>query len=205
MTTRIGTLAILAPLILFLFGLAFTAVIDPYIRREHRRILLIIAALCLTLIAQNYWDYALTVGPPRQTLRTVVSIYGYCIRPVILILFLYIVQPAGKRWYWWLLAGLNAAVYLTALFCPASFWIDRWNFYHGGPLAPSCLITSAILLLILLIQTYRSRGTAGKWDAWIPAFIIVLIIVSVGLDYRIKEDQMPVSCLTIAIVFGSVF
>lgn len=205
MTMQIGTLAVLVPLTLFLLGLAFTVLIDPYIRREHRRILLIVAALCLTLIAQNYWDYALTVGAPRQTLRTIVSIYGYCVRPVILILFLYIVQPTGKRWYWWLLAGLNAAIYLTALFCPLSFWIDQWNFYHGGPLVHSCLITSAILLLILLIQTYRSRGTAGKWDVWIPVFIIALIVVSVGLDYRVKEDQMPVSFLTIAIVFGSVF
>ena len=205
MTTQIGTLAILAPLLLFLLGLAFTVVIDPYIRREHRRILLIIAALCLTLIAQNYWDYTLTVGPPRQMLRTVVSIYGYCVRPVILILFLYIVQPTGKRWCWWLLAGLNTAVYLTALVCPLSFWIDQWNFYHGGPLASSCLITSALLLLILSIRTYCSHEASGKWDVWIPAFIIVLIVVSVGLDYRVKEDQMPVSFLTIAIVFGSVF
>ncbi len=205
MTMNISTLAALFPLLLLLLGLTFTVVIDPYIRREHRHIMLLIAALCLTHIAQNVWDYALTVGPPRQTLRTILSIYGYSVRPVILILFLYIVQPTGKRRYYWLLAGLNAAVYLSALFSPVSFWIDQGNYYHGGPLAPTCLISSAILLICLLVQTLRSRRTAGKWDVWIPIAVIVMIVVSIAFDYNIKEGQQPVSFLTVAIIIGSVF
>ena len=88
MAMDISTLAVLFPLLLLLLGLAFIVGIDPYIRREQRRTMLIIAALCLTLIAQNYWDYALAVGRPRPMLRTMVSIYGYAVRPVILILFL---------------------------------------------------------------------------------------------------------------------
>ena len=205
MTMDIGTLAVLMPLLFLLFGLSFTVVIDPYIRREHRRTMLVIAVLCLTLIAQNYWDYALTVGSPRQMLRTIVTIYGYSIRPVILILFLYIVQPTGKRWYWWVLIGLNAAVYLTALFSAFSFWIDASNYYHGGPLASSCFITSMILLIKLLIQTYRSRKTKGKWDVWIPIFMILMIVASIVVDYNIKEGQQPISFLTVAIIVGIVF
>ncbi len=205
MKINFDTLAVLFPLLFLLLGLAFTVVIDPYIRREHRRAMLVIAALCLTLVVQNYWDYALTVGQPRQMLRTVVSICGYAVRPVILILFLYIVQPAGKRWYWWVLAGLNAAVYLTALFSPVSFRIDEWNFFHGGPLGPSCLVVSVILLLNLLVQTCRSRRTAGKWDVWIPILVIVMIVVSIWLDYGVKEGQQPISFLTVAILVGSVF
>ena len=41
-----STLAVLFPLLLLLLGLAFTVVIDPYIRREHRRTMLVITALC---------------------------------------------------------------------------------------------------------------------------------------------------------------
>ena len=198
-------LMVLSPLFLLLLGLGFTVAIDPYIRRGHRRTMLVIAVLCLTLIAQNYWDYTLTVGHPRQTLRTIVSIYGYSIRPVILILFIYIVQPAGKRWYWWILAGLNAAFYLTAVFSPLTFWIDQGNFFHGGPLGPSCLVTSMILLINLFIQTFRSRKTARKWDVWIPIFVIIMIVASIYMDYSIKEGQQPISYLTVAIVVGSVF
>ena len=201
----LNTLMVLSPLLLLLLGLAFTVGIDPYIRREHRRTMLVIAALCLTLIAQNYWDYSLTVGLPRQTLRTIGSIYGYSVRPVILILFMYIVQPTGKRWHWWILAGVNAAVYLTAFFSPVSFWIDQLNHYHGGPLGSSCFAASMILLMSLFVQTYRSRKTARKWDVWIPIFVIVMIVASIYLDYSVKEGQQPISFLTIAIVVGSVF
>lgn len=205
MTLDFGTLAVLFPLLLLLLGLAFTVWIEPYIRRAHKKTMLVIATLCLTLIAQNYLDYALTVGQPRQLLRTVVSIYGYAVRPVILILFLYIVRPEGKRWYWWVLAGVNAAVYMTALLSPVSFWIDPGNNYRGGPLASCCLITSMILLLNLLIQTCRSRKTAGKWDVWIPVVVIVMIVASIWLDYSVKEGQLPISFLTTAIIVGSVF
>ena len=205
MAMDISTLAVLFPLLLLLLGLAFIVGIDPYIRREQRRTMLIIAALCLTLIAQNYWDYALAVGRPRPMLRTMVSIYGYAVRPVILILFLYIVRPEGKRWYWWVLAGLNGAVYLTALFSPVSFWIDQGNYFHAGPLGSSCLVTSMILLVSLLIQSLRSRRHAGRWDGWIPILVIGMVVASIGLDYRIKEGQQPISFLTIAIIVGSVF
>ena len=205
MAMDLGTLVVLFPLLLLLLGLAFIVWIDPYIRREHRRTMLIIAALCLTLIAQNYWDYVLAIGQPRPMPRTMVSIYGYAVRPVILILFLYIVQPRGKRWYWWVLAGLNGAVYLTALFSPVSFWIDQWNFYHGGPLAFSCLVTSMVLLASLLIQSFRSRKRTGRWDGWIPILVIGMVVASIWLDYSVKEGQQPISFLTIAIIVGSVF
>lgn len=204
MTMDFKTLAVLFPLILLLLGLAFTVVIDPYIRREHRRTMLLISVLCLTLIIQNYWDYILTIGVPRRMLRTIVSIYGYSIRPVILILFLYIILPKGKRRLFWILAGLNAALYLSALFSPVTFWIDQGNHYHGGPLASSCFYISLVLLICLLVQTYRSRRTTGKWDVWLPIYVIVMIVTSIYFDFKNKEGQQSISFLTIAIIVGSV-
>ena len=204
MTMDFKTLAVLFPLILLLLGLAFTVVIDPYIRRVHRRTMLLISVLCLTLIIQNYWDYILTIGVPRRMLRTIVSIYGYSIRPVILILFLYIILPKGKRRLFWILAGLNAALYLSALFSPVTFWIDQGNHYHGGPLASSCFYISLILLICLLVQTYRSRRTTGKWDVWLPIYVIVMIVTSIYFDFKNKEGQQSISFLTIAIIVGSV-
>ena len=205
MAMDISMLAVLFPLLLLLLGLAFIVLIDPYIRREYRRTMLVIAALCLTLIAQNYWDYALAVGQPQPMLRTIVSIYGYAVRPVILILFLYIVQPDGKRWYWWVLAGLNGAVYLTALVSPVSFWIDQWNYYHSGPLGSSCFVTSMLLLTSLFVQSWRSRSADGNRDVWILIFVIVMIVASIRLDYSIKEGQQSISFLTSAIIVDSVF
>ena len=206
MTTDLGTLAVLAPLLLLLIGLGFTVWVDPYIGRERRRVMLLIVLLSLSLIAQNMLEYRYAVMQPRRDWRTVLTIYGYSVRPVILILFLYIVYDKKKKlWPWWVLAGVNAAVYLSALFSPVSFWIDGGNNYHGGPLAPCCVISSMILLVVLFLEAIRNRRENGKRSLWIPAFVFCMIVASVGLDYSIREGQLPISFLTIAITVGSVF
>ena len=201
----IGVLAVLAPLLFLLLGLGFTVVIDPYIRREHRRIMLIIAGLCLTLIAQNLAENALALGPARVTERTLSSIYGYALRPVFLILFLYIVRPKGRHWVWWILAAANAAVYFTALFSGVCFRIGSDNHYHAGPLANTALYISAALLVDLLVQTLRSGRETGRREKWIPVFVAAMIVVSVLMDSRVHGEEQPVAFLTIAIIVGSVF
>ena len=206
MTMDLGTLAVLAPLLLLLIGLGFTVWVDPYIGRERRRVMLLIVLLSLSLIVQNVLEYRCAVAQPRGNWRTVLTIYGYAVRPVILILFLYIVhEKKRKLWPWWVLAGINAAVYLSALFSPLSFWIDEGNSYHGGPLAPSCILCSMVLLGVLLWEAIRNRRDNGKWSLWIPVFVFCMIVASVALDYRVKEGQLPISFLTVAITVGSVF
>ena len=206
MTTDLGTLAVLAPLLLLLIGLGFTVWVDPYIGRERRRVMLLIVLLSLSLVAQNMLEYRFTVTQPRRDLRTALTIYGYAVRPVILILFLYIVHEKKKKlWPWWVLTGINAAVYLSALFSPVSFWIDEGTCYHGGPLASSCILCSMILLGALLMEAVRNRRKNGRWSLWIPAFVFCMIVTSVELDYNVKEGQLPISFLTIAITVGSVF
>ena len=48
MSIGANALAIISPLLLLLFGLGFTVLIDPYIQKKQKRTMLIIAALCLT-------------------------------------------------------------------------------------------------------------------------------------------------------------
>ena len=71
-----GTLAVLFPLLLLLFGLGFTVTIDPYIQREHRRIMLVIVVLCLSLIAQNLWDNELFIRHKDLAWKKFLAAYG---------------------------------------------------------------------------------------------------------------------------------
>jgi len=205
MTVDLGTLALLAPLLLLLIGLGIVVLTDPYIRRAHRQIMLVIVALCFLLIVQNLWENDLSIGPARPLLRTVLAICGYSLRPVFLILFLYIVQPKGKRWYWWALAGLNAAVCSTALFSGVCFRISADNHYLGGPLTNTTLYISIILLANLLIQTVRTYRETGRHEKLIPVLVTVMIVASVALDGQMGGEEQPVTFLTIAITVGSVF
>ena len=84
-----------------LIGLSFTVLIDPCISRKHRAVMLIILVLSVMLIIQNVWEDYLAAGPFRWALRTTLAVCGYTIRPMFLVLFLYIVRPEKKYLGWW--------------------------------------------------------------------------------------------------------
>ena len=193
-------------LLLLLIGLSFTVLIDPYLQKNNRRVMLIIIALCFVLIVQNLWEHELAVGPARPLFRTILAICGYSIRPVFLILFLAIVQPKRNHWPCWALVGINAAVYCTALFSGVCFTITGDNHYLSGPLANTALYVSAALMADLFVQSILNYRESKKLEKWIPLIVAVMIVVSVALDYQVhSEEDQAVSYLTNAIVAGSVF
>ena len=205
MIWNMNTLALLVPLLCLLIGLTITVAIDPYISREHRRVMGIIIALSVTLIVQNIWEDYIAAGHPQWFLRTTLAVYGYTIRPVFLILFLYIVRP-GKRYLpCWALAILNWAVNMTAFFSHLCFYIDENNHYQSGPLHTVTYVVSAILLGVCLFQSVRNYRTSRKRDLIIPLMVVLTVLVSVFLDGNMGYLEQPITFLTFAIVICSVF
>ncbi len=125
---------LLAPPILLMIGLALTVANDTYIRRDHKRIMFLILGLVFCLVIQNYLEYWLVIGKPIRWLRTLSSIFGYSVRPVILVLFYYFVGKNKRSILAWILAGVNAGIYLTALFSPLTFTISVNNHFIRGPM-----------------------------------------------------------------------
>ena len=203
MIWNVNTLALLIPMLFLLIGLSITVAIDPYISREHRRVMGIIIALSVTLIIQNVWEDYIAAGPPRWFLRTTLAVYGYTIRPVFLILFLYIVQPGTKHLACWALAILNWAVNMTAFFSHLCFYIDEANHYQGGPLHTVTYVVGTILLGIWLFQSVREYPTSRKRNLIIPLFVVLIISVSVLLDRQAGTLNQPISFLTFSIVICS--
>ena len=196
---------IFAPLLL-LVGLGFTVAIDPYIQRQQRCVMLVIVALCLTLIAQNLLEDAFFVSQSNLAWKNILSAYGYSVRPVILILFLCIIQPDGKRVFHWVMAGINAALYFTSPYTKLCFEIREWDYaFLRGPLWFICFAFSAVLLAELLTRTILLYRKTGRRERLIPITVVVMIIASVALDFNVGMKPQPVTFLTIAIVVGSVF
>ena len=160
-----------APLLLLL-GLGYVVTIDPYIRRQQRRVMLVIVALCLTLIVQNLLEDAFFVSQSNIAWKNILSAYGYSVRPVILILFLCIIQPDGKRIIHWTAAGINAALYFTSPFTKLCFEIRDWDYaFLRGPLWFICFAFSAILLVELLTRTILLYRETGKRERLIPVAV----------------------------------
>ena len=206
MTMNLDTLTVLFPLLLLLPGLGFTVMIDPYIQRKQRRIMLLIVVLCLSLIVQNLWENELYVSRSHLALKNLLSAYGYSVRPVFLVLFLSIVWPEGKKWPAWTLAGINAALYFSSPFTKLCFEIREFDFAAlWGPLWFSCILVSGILLVQLLILTIIRFRKTRKLEQMLPISVVLIIALSVVLDMRVGMAPQPVTFLTIAIVVGSVF
>ena len=208
MVWNINTLMPLFPVCFLLIGLTVTVVLDPYISKKHRVIMFIIIALSLTLVAQNIVENALAAGPLRWFWRTTASVYGYTVRPVILILFLYIICPDEKHLGCWALALANFLIHITAYFSHICFWISSQNHYHGGLLSKTCLYISLLLLAYLLYRSVRNYFFSAKFKKrgiLIHVFVVLMILAAVFMDGKVGGEDQPVTFLTYAIVIGSVF
>ena len=190
------------PVLVLLMLLAFIVQIDHYIRNDLKKTMRVIIAVVFSLVVQNYVDYRVTIDEPQWLLRTLASIYGYSVRPVILLLFLQIIAPR-KRFHWgWALAGVNTAIQVTALFAPISFWIDAKNHFQRGPLGKVCLYVSAILLLYWFVMTIRMIEPHKRKETWVPVIVAALIAGSVVMDYNVGNIPQPISYLTIAVTIS---
>ena len=193
------------PVTLLLIGLFIAVGSDAYLQKRHKRTMLLICTLVFSLIAQNLMDHLLTIGEPMIMLRRVVDIYGYSIRPVILLLFLSIISRNKPRKAYWALVGINAGIHLTALFTDICFTIDANNMFQGGypVLKDSCLITSLILLGMLVWSTFRDYHPYKRKEGWIPSFSAFILLLALLLDSCVHDIRQPVSFLTIFIVISS--
>ena len=193
------------PLILQLLGLTLAVWADPYIQKRQRKIMFVIIALILSLIIRDLIETQLDLDGTLHMARTIAAMYGYIIRPLVIVLFFYIVE-SGRRHslIWWLLA-LNTLIYLTPLFSPICFRISSNDHFQRGPLGYTCHIVSAIALLELLFLTFRAAKGMRKAHILIPLFNVLLIVLSVLLDSFILHTQTMMSLLTLAMASSCLF
>ncbi len=195
----------LAPLVLHLVGLTIAIMVDPYVNRRHRGILLVITELILSLVLQGQLDYDLKIRTSPLE-RTIVDTYGYIMRPVVIALFFHVVNDKEKKNIpVWILVGINAVVFLVSTFTGIAFYIDAENHFVRGPLGYSCHIISLALIMELLVETLRERNKSGLSGSFIPILNVFLIVVSVVLDFRLGYVDVPVSFLTITMCSAVVF
>ncbi len=191
---------IVVSLFIELLGLIPIVLVDKYIGTKQRRMMLGIILSVALLIIQNCADNSLQqITMPSPFYRTVASIVGYCLRPIIIVLFCQLVQPYRKHIVARIASAVNAAVYLSALFSHVAFYITDTNHFMRGPLSFTAYYISVPLLLYLVYCTafeYRHRKS-GIWVAIVNA---VVVILGAALDISPLYVEFPVSYLTIAVV-----
>ena len=193
------------PVLLQVFILIFVVIADPYIMKKQKRIMMIITILVICLIFDNLLSDYLSTSRSTTYLRTIESIFGYSIRPVIIVLFFYIVNPQKKYHLFWLLVDLNIIIHMTALFSPIAFSISKDNHFIRGPLGYTSHITCVILILYLMaISLFEWRFTRGIM-MFIPIINTFLIIIAIIMDSFVVTEDNRLTFLTIAVVSCTLF
>lgn len=193
------------PVLLQVFILIFVVIADPYIMKKQKRIMMIITILVICLIFDNLLSDYLSMSRSTTYLRTIESIFGYSIRPVIIVLFFYIVNPQKKYHLFWLLVDLNIIIHMTALFSPIAFSISKDNHFIRGPLGYTSHITCVILILYLMaISLFEWRFTRGIM-MFIPIINTFLIIIAIIMDSFVVTEDNRLTFLTIAVVSCTLF
>ena len=192
---------ILIPLLFQIVGLGIAVCVDPYIEKHHKKIMLFIVLLVLSLTVQNVSEYTLAKHVAMPYVRTIVAVYGYCVRPLIILLFFYILDYGKRHTVLWILTAINALIYLTALFTDKiSFYIRSDNHFMRGPLSFTCHTVSIVLLGFLSYLTLKECIKTRKSESLILIFSVLIIVGSIICDGILESDVVCVSYLTMAVV-----
>ena len=197
------TLALL-PALTMLGLLTVVVTIDAYIRPDLKRTMRLIIAVVFSVVIRDHLEYRLMIGEPRPQLRTLVAIYGYVVRPVVLVLFMRMIVSQKRLWWAWALVGVNATIYLTALFSDVCFYISHDNHYIGGPLSDTAFYIGAMLLIGYIIMAIRVFEPKTRRETWLPVLMFELIIGALALDFNTYDFDYPINYLTIAVVIDCV-
>lgn len=198
---------ILMPLVILIFFLTFVVARDTFLNKNQKRIMLGIVGLIAVLLIQNVVDYVMQSAVSLPYLRTLESIVGYSVRPIIIVMFCKLVRPSGRFTLAWILVAYNAAIYLTATFSHFAFYINEDNKFQGGVFffSKTVFVVGFILLFHLIYCTVREYRNKKTW-IWIPIANIVIIMIASLMDIStIFYRDYPVSYLNIAIVCCSLF
>ena len=197
---------ILIPLLFQIVGLGIAVCVDPYIEKHHKKIMLFIVLLVLSLTVQNVSEYTLAKHIAMPYVRTIVAVCGYCIRPLIILMFFYILDYGKRHTVLWILTGINALIYLTALFTDKiSFYIRSDNHFMRGPLSFTCHTVSIVMLVFLSYLTVKECVKTRKSESLILIFSVLIIVGSIICDGIFEADIVCVSYLTMAVVSSTVF
>lgn len=195
---------ILVPLILQIFGLAASVIIDPYIKKRDKRIMQTIVVLVFGVLVVDVAEYILNTIYFAPGIRLVFAVLGYCSRPAILMLFLCIISRKKFNIFAWILVAFNALLNSTAFYSYICFTINADNHYCGGPLSEFTLYLSVFLLICLFVETIKRCIDVHKRDMIIPVIVIISIPAGFIADHIFNPFAMQlIDYTTISIVFGS--
>ena len=126
-----------------------------------------------------------------RTVRILADTANYIIRPVLILIELYIILPDKKhRLFYALPAVINAAIYSSTLFgLNLGFYIDEHSNWHEGPLYYTIFVVQVLYLCLLLWYS----GAYFKQKNINKSLIIFTMILQAVIASLLEIFDFPVS------------
>lgn len=182
-----------ATILISFFMLVFVNA-NPVFQRKVIRMFSIAISLILCLVVVDSIEYWCATLPYPTTLRVVVSILGYALRPtnICFVIILSCGDRVSQKFKKLIAAPviLNALVVATALFSGICFSYTEKNEFVRGPLGYSTFVVSGMYLVLLVILTNKFYKTEHTYESLIAIFIAVANTIAVIMEAFFHYDGL---------------
>ena len=190
-------------LVLQLFGLWIAVMLDEYIHEKRRKLMLLVIGVIFILLVQEHLSFYVADDLP-VFFHKCVSLLGYSLRPVVIVLFIALQRPDRSLKLQWGLVIVNALLHMTTFFSAICFSFTEDGSFYRGPLGYTSFVVCGILLLWLVGGGFRHFSIEKKGDVVIPLFASVFVVFAAVTDLMVKSGT-PISFVMVAMVSASVF
>lgn len=189
-----------------LIGFSLVVALDSCTSVKRKKIFFAIIAFTFILVLQNLTSHYLTYYTVAVILRTLVSIVGYSVRPVIITLFAFLLAPKKKHIIAWILVGFNFVMHTTSFYSNIVFSISEENRYYGGSLKYLCLAVCFLLLVYLAVLAFVSYNERkiGIKEIVFHGFWMLIILLGIIADILWGFDYIWISYVTISVVIAGI-
>lgn len=189
---------IIISLLFQLAGMLLLLLADKTTSKRNRKLVLLNALIIMSIVVSEYCAFAAQANAVVPV-RRVLSFYMYIARPVVIVIFMQILEKDRCPW---ILAAVNALVYFTSFFSDVAYTITPGNEFHRGPLGYTVHVISFILLIWCGWKTIRKYNKDRTAVSIFPVFLIAAVSAATCVDGWVMQ-RYRISCLSVIAVTAS--
>ena len=166
---------------------------DKFITKENKRIFFTAITLCIIVLLVNYTESCINDNVNLLNIRQIVSLTGYCTRPIIILFLIKLCMPQTKHIIWYVIVSINVLMYVTSPYTHLCVYFTEENLFNRGPLGYLVFIICACELLHITLDSFinHRKDSIQRW--FLPPLCSLQIVYAVINDFESIELTYPSS------------
>ena len=173
---------------LMIAGLGITMYINRRIKIPGSRFFTVLLVILISTTLIDQLESWASLDPRHFTLRVIFSIFGYIIKPVLLLTVSFAVRPPSRKTAFFIAipAIANAIVYsLAPVFHGPVFWFDSNYHFIRGPLGGFVYLVNLFYIGLLFINSIRSFWEDAPEETLILLFMTFSAVLTAWLEWAV--------------------